>query len=147
MQKDPAAPAPPLNALLLGTAWYPEQWPESRWEEDLQLMEAAHVKFVRVGEFAWSRMEPSEGKFEFDWLERAISAAARHHIAVVLGTPTATPPAWLTQKYPDTLRVSPTASASPMAIARKLRSPRRVTTNSAGKFRSKWRFTSAATRM
>lgn len=107
VQKDPAAPAPPLNALLLGTAWYPEQWPESRWEEDLQLMEAAHVKFVRVGEFAWSRMEPSEGKFEFDWLERAISAAARHHIAVVLGTPTATPPAWLTQKYPDTLRVEP----------------------------------------
>ncbi|MGA7855457.1 MAG: beta-galactosidase [Candidatus Acidiferrales bacterium] len=104
-QKDPAAPPLPRNALLLGTAWYPEQWPESRWEADLQLMEAAHVKFVRVGEFAWSRMEPSEGKFEFDWLECAISAAARHHIAVVLGTPTATPPAWLTYKYPDTLRV------------------------------------------
>ena len=106
-QKDPAAPAPPRNALLLGTAWYPEQWPESRWEEDLKLMEAAHITFVRVGEFAWSRMEPAEGKFEFAWLERAISAAARHHIAVVLGTPTATPPAWLTQKYPDTLRVEP----------------------------------------
>lgn len=106
-QKDPAAPAPPRNALVLGTAWYPEQWPESRWEEDLELMEAAHVKFVRVGEFAWSRMEPSEGKYDFEWLERAISAAARHHIAVVLGTPTATPPAWLTQKYPDTLRVEP----------------------------------------
>ena len=106
-RKDPAAPAPPRNALLLGTAWYPEQWPETRWETDLQLMEAAHIRFVRVGEFAWSRMEPSEGKFEFDWLERAISAAARHHIAVVLGTPTATPPAWLTQKYPDTLRVEP----------------------------------------
>ncbi|MGA7913883.1 MAG: beta-galactosidase, partial [Candidatus Acidiferrales bacterium] len=106
-QKDPAAPAPPRNALHLGTAWYPEQWPESRWEEDLKLMEAAHITFVRVGEFAWSRMEPAEGKFEFAWLERAISAAARHHIAVVLGTPTATPPAWLTQKYPDTLRVEP----------------------------------------
>lgn len=106
-QNDPAAPVRPLNGLLLGTAWYPEQWPESRWEADLELMEAAHIKFVRVGEFAWSRMEPSEGKFEFDWLERAISAAARHDIAVVLGTPTATPPAWLTQKYPDTLRVEP----------------------------------------
>jgi beta-galactosidase len=106
-QHDPAAPAPPRNALLLGTAWYPEQWPESRWEEDLKLMEAAHITFVRVGEFAWSRMEPSEGKYEFGWLERAISAAGRHHIAVVLGTPTATPPAWLTQKYPDTFRVEP----------------------------------------
>jgi beta-galactosidase len=93
------------NALLLGAAWYPEQWPESRWEDDLRLMEAAHITFARVGEFAWSRMEPSEGKFDFDWLEKAIDMAARHHIAIVLGTPTAAPPAWLTQKYPDTLRI------------------------------------------
>ena len=93
------------NALLLGAAWYPEQWPESRWEEDLRLMEAAHITFARVGEFAWSRMEPSEGRFDFDWLEKAIAMAARYHIAIVLGTPTAAPPAWLTQKYADTLRV------------------------------------------
>ena len=104
-QTDPAALAPPHNALLLGAAWYPEQWPESRWEEDLRLMEAAHITFTRVGEFAWSRMEPSEGKYDFDWLEGAIAAAGKHHIAVVLGTPTATPPAWMTQKYPDVLRV------------------------------------------
>ncbi|HUJ33098.1 MAG TPA: beta-galactosidase [Candidatus Acidoferrum sp.] len=93
------------NALLLGAAWYPEQWPESRWEEDLRLMEAAHITFARVGEFAWSRMEPSEGHFDFDWLERAIDLAAKHHIAIVVGTPTAAPPAWLTQKYPDALRI------------------------------------------
>ncbi|GAC1643692.1 MAG: beta-galactosidase [Acidobacteriaceae bacterium] len=90
---------------LLGVAWYPEQWPESRWEADLTLMEQAHVRMVRVGEFAWSRMEPADGRFDFDWLDLAISAAARHHIATVLGTPTAAPPAWLTQKYPDTLRI------------------------------------------
>ncbi|MGH9734500.1 MAG: beta-galactosidase [Candidatus Acidiferrales bacterium] len=94
-------------ALLLGAAWYPEQWPESRWDKDLALMEAAHITFARVGEFAWSRMEPSEGKFDFDWLEKAIDMAAQHHIAIVLGTPTAAPPAWLTQKYPDTLRIGP----------------------------------------
>jgi len=93
------------NALLLGAAWYPEQWPESRWEADLQLMEQAHITFARVGEFAWSRMEPSEGHFDFDWLERAIDLAAKHHVAIVLGTPTAAPPAWLTTKYPDTLRI------------------------------------------
>lgn len=93
------------NALLLGAAWYPEQWPESRWDEDLRLMEEAHVTFSRIGEFAWSRMEPSEGKFDLDWLERAIDKAAQHHVAIVLGTPTAAPPAWLTQKYADTLRV------------------------------------------
>lgn len=96
---------PGQNAILVGVAWYPEQWPESRWEEDLRLMEAANLKVVRIAEFAWSRMEPSEGHYDFDWLERAVALAARHHIISVLGTPTATPPAWLTQKYPDTLRV------------------------------------------
>jgi len=89
----------------MGTDWYPEQWPESRWEEDLRLMEAANLKVVRVAEFAWSRMEPSDGHFDFDWLERAISLAAKHHIVSVIGTPTAGPPAWLTQKYPDTMRI------------------------------------------
>jgi len=98
---------PGHNAILMGVAWYPEQWPESRWEEDLRLMEAADLKVVRLTEFAWSRMEPSEGHYDFDWLERAIGLAARHHIVSVIGTPTATPPAWLTQKYPDTLRMEP----------------------------------------
>ncbi|WP_068830113.1 beta-galactosidase [Xanthomonas cerealis] len=91
--------------LLLGVAWYPEQWPEAQWERDLALMQAAHVRVVRIGEFAWSRMEPREGQYDFGWLDRAIAAAARHRIVVVLGTPSAAPPAWLTQAYPDTLRV------------------------------------------
>jgi len=98
---------PGQNALLMGVAWYPEQWPETRWEEDLRMMEAANLKVVRIAEFAWSRMEPSEGHYDLDWLDRAISLAAKHHIISVVGTPTATPPAWLTQKYPDTLRVEP----------------------------------------
>jgi beta-galactosidase len=89
---------------MLGAAWYPEQWPEERWEADLTLMEAAHINFVRIAEFAWSTMEPREGDYQLDWLERALRAAEKHHIAVVLGTPSAAPPAWLTQKYPETLR-------------------------------------------
>jgi beta-galactosidase len=108
----PVAPAfvqaqsAPMNVppLLLGTAWYPEQWPESRWDTDLALMEQAGIHFVRVGEFAWSRMEREEGHYDLDWLDRAVAAAARHHIVTVIGTPTAAPPAWLTQKYPETLR-------------------------------------------
>ena len=96
---------PDKPPLLLGAAWYPEQWPESQWEKDLSLMEAAHIDVVRVGEFAWSSMEPSEGHYDFGWLDRAIALAAKHHICVVLGTPTAAPPAWLTTKYPETLRV------------------------------------------
>ena len=100
----PLPPAPRKPALLLGAAWYPEQWPESRWDADLSLMQAAHIRFVRVGEFAWSTMEPKEGDFELDWLDRAIRAAEKHGIAVVIGTPSAAPPAWLTQRYPETLR-------------------------------------------
>ena len=95
------------DALLVGTDWYPEQWPESRWETDLQMMEAAHLQLVRLSEFAWSSMEPSEGQYNFAWLDRAIRLAGKHHMAVVLSTPTGGPPAWLTQKYPDTLRVEP----------------------------------------
>jgi len=69
--QSPALPPTPIptqipgqNAILMGTDWYPEQWPESRWEEDLRLMEAADLKVVRLAEFAWSRMEPSEGKYD-----------------------------------------------------------------------------------
>jgi beta-galactosidase len=96
---------PPTGSPVLGAAWYPEQWPEQRWDADLSLMEQAHMNVVRVGEFAWSTMEPSEGHFDFAWLDRAIALAAKHHIAIVLGTPTAAPPAWLTSKYLETLRV------------------------------------------
>ncbi len=106
-QKPLPTQIPSHDAILVGTAWYPEQWPESRWEEDLRLMEAANIKVVRIAEFAWSRMEPSEGRYDLDWLERAVAVAAKHHIVSVLGTPTATPPAWLTQKYPEILRVEP----------------------------------------
>jgi beta-galactosidase len=95
---------PKIPEILLGTAWYPEQWPESRWDADLALMQQAGIRMVRVGEFAWSRMEPSEGQYDFDWLDHAVAAAAKHGIVTVIGTPSAAPPAWLTQKYPETLR-------------------------------------------
>ena len=97
-------PAPP--PLLLGTAWYPEQWPESRWDTDLNLMQHSGIHMVRIAEFAWSRMEPEEGKYDLDWIDHAITAAAKHNIYTVIGTPTAAPPAWLTQKYPETLRMN-----------------------------------------
>jgi beta-galactosidase len=98
-----ACPQPSPPAIQLGAAWYPEQWNEAAWDHDLTLMQQAHFTVVRVGEFAWSREEPSEGRYDLDWLARAVRLAEKHHIVVVLGTPTDAPPAWLTQKYPDTL--------------------------------------------
>ncbi|WP_240499982.1 beta-galactosidase [Sphingomonas montana] len=107
-----AAPSAPAAAhqvqsdkLWFGSAWYPEQWPEERWPRDLALMKAQGANVVRIGEFAWSRMEPAEGQYDLDWLVRAVRLAARYDIKVVIGTPTDTPPAWLTTRYPDTLRV------------------------------------------
>ncbi|HEV2441056.1 MAG TPA: beta-galactosidase [Steroidobacteraceae bacterium] len=96
-----------LGRLWLGAAWYPEQWPQSTWDRDLSLMQAAGINVVRVGEFAWSRLEPAEGQYQLEWLARAIRMAQRHHIAVVIGTPTDAPPAWLTSRYPQVLSVGP----------------------------------------
>src|SRR5258708_6214386 len=81
-----AQTAPPAPPVMLGTAWYPEQWSESRWDEDLTLMQQASIHMVRVGEFAWSRLEPSEGHYDLDWLDRAVTAAAKHGIYTVVGT-------------------------------------------------------------
>ncbi len=102
--QSPTPTTPGTPPLVLGTAWYPEQWPESRWDADLDLMQKAGIRMVRVGEFAWSQMEPSEGHYDLDWLDRAIAAAGKHGIYTVIGTPSAAPPAWLTQTYPETLR-------------------------------------------
>lgn len=99
----PAATTPEHPPLLLGAAWYPEQWPESRWNADLDLMQKAHMHVVRVGEFAWTALEPAEGKYDLDWLERAINLAGKHGIYVILGTPSAGPPVWMATKYPDIL--------------------------------------------
>jgi beta-galactosidase len=93
------------SCLHLGAAYYPEHWPETRWPEDIRLMREAGLTVVRMAEFAWSTMEPAEGKFDFDWLDRAINLLAAEGIATVLGTPTAAPPAWLVQQFPDLLAV------------------------------------------
>jgi beta-galactosidase len=94
-----------IPPLMLGSAWYPEQWPEAGWDADLARMKAAGLNMVRIGEFAWSSLEPAEGRYELDWMERAVTAAARHGMVSIIGTPTDTPPAWMTTKYPKILRV------------------------------------------
>lgn len=106
-------PAPFTAApLAMGSSWYPEQWPETRWDADLALMKRAHLNVVRIGEFAWARIEPKDDVFDFAWLDRAIAAAGRNGIRVVIGTPTAAPPIWLTEAHPDTLRVDADGSVA-----------------------------------
>ncbi|MCX7015925.1 MAG: beta-galactosidase [Candidatus Sumerlaeota bacterium] len=85
----------------LGFDYYPEHWEEEMWPEDLRLMREAGVTCVRIAEYAWSRMEPEEGRFEFDWLDRFYALAEKNDIRVILGTPTSAAPPWAWRKYPD----------------------------------------------
>ncbi|MBC6406888.1 MAG: beta-galactosidase [Rhodobacteraceae bacterium] len=87
----------------LGTCYYPEHWPPSLWEEDARRMVAAGLSWVRIGEFAWSRLEPRPDTYAFDWLDRALDILGHAGLRVVLGTPTATPPRWMLDRYPDML--------------------------------------------
>ncbi|OAN76646.1 beta-galactosidase [Jannaschia sp. EhC01] len=89
----------------LGTCYYPEHWPEEVWAEDAARMADLGLTWVRIGEFAWSRLEPAPGDLQFDWLDRAIDMLHGAGLRVVLGTPTATPPRWMLTKHPDMLAV------------------------------------------
>ncbi|MCK7612840.1 beta-galactosidase [Roseibium sediminicola] len=89
----------------LGTCYYPEHWPEEIWEADARRMAEAGLTWIRIGEFAWSRLEPSPGDLRFDWLDRAIEVLGQTGLKVVLGTPTATPPRWMIDRHPDMVAV------------------------------------------
>lgn len=94
--------------MLFGADYYPEHWPEARWETDCRLMSEAGLTAVRILEFAWARLEPSDGEYQFDWVERFIELAHRYGIEVILGTPSATPPKWLVDQDPTILPVDAT---------------------------------------
>ena len=87
----------------LGVCYYPEHWPEEIWARDAQQMVETGLTWVRIGEFAWSRLEPQPGQFDWGWLDRAIATLGQAGLKVILGTPTATPPRWMLDKYPDML--------------------------------------------
>jgi beta-galactosidase len=94
------------ESILFGVDYYPDQTPENLWEEDARMISAAGLTNVRIAEFAWALMEPSEGKFDFAWLRRAIDILHRNNIAVILGTPSAAPPPWLSARYPEIFEVN-----------------------------------------
>ena len=85
----------------LGVCYYPEHWPEALWADDAARMARAGIRRVRIGEFAWSRIEPRPGDLRFDWMDRAIDTLGAAGLEVVLGTPTATPPRWMFDRHPD----------------------------------------------
>lgn len=91
--------------MKLGTCYYPEHWPQHMWADDARRMAEAGLSRVRIGEFAWSRIEPQPGLFDWDWLDRAIDTLHAAGLEIILGTPTATPPKWLADQMPDMFAV------------------------------------------
>ncbi len=87
--------------MKLGVCYYPEHWPEAIWADDARRMVETGLSVVRIGEFAWSRIEPSPGRFDWGWLDRAITVLGDAGLGIILGTPTATPPKWLVDRMPD----------------------------------------------
>jgi beta-galactosidase len=91
------------SRLWYGGDYNPDQWPEEVWDDDIRLMKKAGVNLVSVGIFSWAKIEPEEGKYDFDWLDRAIDKLGKAGIAVDLASATASPPMWLTQAHPEVL--------------------------------------------
>lgn len=94
------------DLMLFGTYYYPEQWSEEQWERDMKNMADIGFDFTHYAEFAWSSLEPEEGKYDFSWLDKSVALAQEYGLKVVMCTPTPTPPAWLTAKHPDILIVN-----------------------------------------
>ncbi|MBE5807434.1 MAG: beta-galactosidase [Clostridiales bacterium] len=93
------------NRLVLGTCYYPEHWPERLWREDIERMLSTGIEVIRIAEFAWNKTEPEEGVFTYDFFDRFLDLCDELGLKVIFGTPTATPPAWLTERYPEVLNV------------------------------------------
>src|SRR3954454_15287377 len=101
----PSGPSRPLHPAIrgirLGTAYYAEYQPYDRLHTDLDLMAAAGITVIRVGESVWSTWEPRDGQFELEWLLPVLDGAHARGIAVILGTPTYAIPPWLQVKHPE----------------------------------------------
>ena len=102
--------------MNIGVDYYPEQWDKNLWESDITLMRETGVKIIRLAEFAWCRLEPIEGIYDFEWLDEFIELATKNYIKIVLGTPTNTPPLWLYEKYPDAIQVNKNGERSFIGI-------------------------------
>ena len=86
-----------------GVYYYPEHWNESQWERDFKKMHDLGFEFTHFAEFAWAQLEPEEGRYDFTWLDRAVALAAKYDLKVIMCTSTATPPVWMSRKYPEIL--------------------------------------------
>lgn len=103
---------PPINPnyphMLYGGDYNPDQWRKTKqiWLEDMRLAGLAHINSLTVGIFSWMALEPEEGRYDFSWLDEIMDLLAENKIVAVLATPSGARPAWMSQKYPEVLRMS-----------------------------------------
>jgi beta-galactosidase len=84
-----------FSHVVYGADYYPEQWSADVWQEDARLMQEAGVNMVTLGVFAWAKMEPAPGNYDFAWLDQVMDLLHAHAVKVDLATPTAAPlPGW-----------------------------------------------------
>ncbi|MCH7226028.1 beta-galactosidase [Haloferula sp. A504] len=95
----------PEKGTHFGVYYYPEHWPEEQWERDIRRVAELGFDFIHYGEFAWARLEPEDGKFDFAWMDKAVALAADHGLKVLMSTPSPCPPAWLATAHPEILAV------------------------------------------
>jgi beta-galactosidase len=94
---------PAKDLTSIGVYYYPEHWDSTQWDRDFQNMAKMGFEFTHFAEFAWAQLEPSEGVYDFKWLDRSLQLAAKYNLKVILCTSTATPPVWLVRKHPEVL--------------------------------------------
>lgn len=92
-----------FDKITLGVCYYPEHWDKSMWRDDLQRMKECGIEIIRIAEFAWNLIEPEDGVFTFDFWDEFMTLVAEEKMKVIFCTPTATPPQWLSKKYPEIL--------------------------------------------
>ncbi|MDR1445460.1 MAG: beta-galactosidase, partial [Treponema sp.] len=104
---------PPIVAnfphILHGGDYNPDQWLKQKdtiWKEDMRLAKLAGINSLSVGIFAWTVLESAEGEYHFEWLDEVMDMLAKNGIVAVLATPSGARPAWMSQRYPEVLRVS-----------------------------------------
>lgn len=93
---------PQEELLTTGIYYYPEHWKETQWERDIARIADMGYEFVHLAEFAWFKMEPTEGAYNFTWLDKVVNLCEKYKLKVLLCTPSATTPTWMRINYPET---------------------------------------------
>ena len=94
-----------ITEFLYGGDYNPDQWPEDVWENDIALMKELNVNTVTLPVFSWANLQPAEDQFNFGWLDKVMDLLLTNQINVIMATPTAAQPAWMSRKYPEMLPV------------------------------------------